>query len=439
MRVLQRFTLKWVDSSSLGCFEAYRNDPYYAFCKICLVKICVARGGKSNLSSHLVTQRHCDANDQFYTAIEVECADHATLHAAIVAQFNRDNIDYKNNLRGFASDGASVMMGRSNSVMRLFKKECPGMISIKCTCHSLALCASYACEKVPVYLEQLMRDIYNYLSSSPKRAKEFQRIQHIVDVKPLKILQPSATRWLSLEAVIKRNLERFDELNMFFSFQVKYDQNSTAIRILNHLNDPTTKPLLLFLNYVLSLINNVNRIFQSVDSKFFEIYNETKTLLAVVLGNLCREDYVMRFYKENVDAADFENFIKSPEEIYVGVEANQVEKSIEQYKKLIFKSICRDFYIELVKQILKRFDFTNPIIKTAASLNPQTFMELPNLNESMIQFPRFLEGIDKQELDNEFRRLKISVTKLNILETNMTWPQLLDVKTHYLQNSTIDI
>ena len=64
--------------------------------------------------------------------------------------------------------------------------------------------------------------------NSPKRSTEFKRIQEIVDLKPLKILHSSVTRWLSLEAVIKRNLDRFDELKLFFSFQTNLEQNRTA-------------------------------------------------------------------------------------------------------------------------------------------------------------------------------------------------------------------
>lgn len=59
--------------------------------------------------------------------------------------------------------------------------ECPDIIHIKCICHSLALCASKACEK------QLMRDIYNYLSNSLKRSVEFETEQVIVGLESMRI------------------------------------------------------------------------------------------------------------------------------------------------------------------------------------------------------------------------------------------------------------
>jgi hypothetical protein len=82
-----------------------------------------------------------------------------------------DGVDYKEQLRGFGSDGASVLMRCENTVMKLLKNYCPDLFVVKCICHSLALCASNACSKLPEYIEQLMRDIYSYLSCSPKKTK----------------------------------------------------------------------------------------------------------------------------------------------------------------------------------------------------------------------------------------------------------------------------
>ncbi|EDS35982.1 26S protease regulatory subunit 6a [Culex quinquefasciatus] len=64
----------------------------------------------------------------------------------------------------------------------------------------MALAASYACRNIPSNVEQMCRDVYSYLSASPLRTSRFDEIQVLLDYKPAKMLHPSATRWLSLEA-----------------------------------------------------------------------------------------------------------------------------------------------------------------------------------------------------------------------------------------------
>nr|XP_029727988.1 uncharacterized protein LOC115266161 [Aedes albopictus] len=487
--VLQKYKEEWAAVGDFKCFSKYENDPFYAWCKICLDRLNISRGGKSNLTTHLQTKRHQEAatkilteekenmsqytypeklmeaeiklcawavennvsfaavdslvsvlktmdpdsavfsklklgrtkagavvdgvlapvqhdelvgkmrkqnfslmidestdistaktlamvvrlleddTDKFqvcdtvYTIVELKACDHRSIYNAIIDEFKKDNIDYKKRLKGFASDGASVMMGSQNSVMKLLKNDCPDLIVVKCTCHSLALCASYACEALPPYVEQLLRDIYSYLSHSPKRSAEFKTIQEILELDPLKMLHPSQTRWLSLEAVVSRNLERLSELKLFFSFQQNYDQNQTARRILTHLNDPMTKPILEFLNYVLPLVNRLNRKFQSEASEYIGIYGEMKAFYLLLLNNLCGDKYIKNL--RNINAPDFEENILPLHSIYVGLAAEESIKTggMDEQRKKTFKEICRNFYVELVKQVKKRFNFNEPTFK----------------------------------------------------------------------------
>lgn len=76
-------------------------------------------------------------------------------------------------------------------------EDVPGIFAMKCICHSLALSASYAFEQLPNSVEELLRNVYNYMKQSFKRLSEFKDFQIFVDCKPNKLLHPCQTRWLS--------------------------------------------------------------------------------------------------------------------------------------------------------------------------------------------------------------------------------------------------
>ncbi|GBP33760.1 Target of rapamycin complex subunit lst8 [Eumeta japonica] len=138
------------------------------------------------------------------------------LFNALIKSFQDANIPLTN-LIGFAADGCSVMMGENNSVSSRLKEHCPGIIIIKCVCHSAHLCASAACKELPRRCEDLAREIYSFFKSSSKRQCQFAEFQEFLNLKPHKMLHPSQTRWLSLVAVVERIPEQWDALKLFFT------------------------------------------------------------------------------------------------------------------------------------------------------------------------------------------------------------------------------
>lgn len=82
------------------------------------------------------------------------------------------------------------MMRSNNSVMSRFHTLIPNLFILKCICHSF-LCASTTCEKLLVYIEVLIRDIYNYPNISLKGTKAFMKFQKFAELKPLKTLHPA--------------------------------------------------------------------------------------------------------------------------------------------------------------------------------------------------------------------------------------------------------
>ena len=78
-----------------------------------------------------------------------------SLFSVLVHEIESRSIPWTN-IIGFASDTASVMVGKINSVLsRLIGKQRLG-----CLCHLAALCASAAMKKLPLSVGKLLIDIF---------------------------------------------------------------------------------------------------------------------------------------------------------------------------------------------------------------------------------------------------------------------------------------
>lgn len=80
--------------------------------------------------------------DRFLTLLPMADATATTIYTSIKNIFVIHDIPYKQNLIGLTSDGANVVVGTNHSVSKLLKDDIPNLFTLKCICHSFALCAS---------------------------------------------------------------------------------------------------------------------------------------------------------------------------------------------------------------------------------------------------------------------------------------------------------
>lgn len=112
---------------------------------------------------------------------------------------------------------------------------------------------SEACKKLPRALEDMARNIYNFLKSSSKRQSELKEFQSFLNLEPHKILHPSQTRWLSLAAVVDRILEQWDGLKLYFTDTYLSQRLLVTEQIYHGLNDMFMQLGYLFLSWALPL------------------------------------------------------------------------------------------------------------------------------------------------------------------------------------------
>ncbi|KAJ8939882.1 hypothetical protein NQ318_023222 [Aromia moschata] len=196
--------------------------------------------------------------DTFLALLPLQGARAHDLYEKIVNFFDHNEIPWRNNLIGFASDGANVMAGRISSLTTKLKAQTQNLFTLKCTC----ICHSF---------------------SFPKRFDTLKEFQTFTDTPIHKILHPSQTRWLSLESAVNRILEQYNALVLFFTDATISEGVLAAQNILNYLRDLLTKPFLLFLQFVLPRFNNLNKETQSETPKIHNLYNSISSTYKVLL------------------------------------------------------------------------------------------------------------------------------------------------------------
>lgn len=119
---------------------------------------------------------------------------------------------------GLGTDGCNAMSGAYNSVISKLREVNPHVTHIKCICHSLQLCTSYAMEKLPSHLEYMMSPTYRYFSNSVLRQQKYANLYSTINVgeQPLKILQLCDTQWLAIAPCLSRILHQYDKLKLHF-------------------------------------------------------------------------------------------------------------------------------------------------------------------------------------------------------------------------------
>ena len=73
------------------------------------------------------------------------------------------------NVVGYASDTANVMVGVNNSVLSHIRDKQPKVFSLGCLCHLANLCSVAALKTLPVSIDSLLIDVFYHFKYSAKR------------------------------------------------------------------------------------------------------------------------------------------------------------------------------------------------------------------------------------------------------------------------------
>lgn len=316
------------------------------------------------------------------------------------------------NCIGFAADTTNVMFGSANSVVSRLQENFPGIVILKCVCHSLHLCSSKACKQLPRQCEDLVRNVYSHFSHSAKKRFSLKHFQGFFEEEPLNILHPSQTRWLSLYQSVKRILQQKDALIVYFVEIEPIEKLATVTQILKNLKDPWIHAYLTFLNFILPKIVSLNVLFQKETPTIYKLHYEMSTTYRTFLQYFCKKDKIDKSSLGGFNPALVSNHLLT-EQIYVGAELLALFQKPEYNNNTslnILKNKCKDFYIELCMEMRARFNFDDPMLSLITIIDPENVMkartrvQMPSLVPLISKLPRIYNE-DPQIIDDEWRAL----------------------------------
>ena len=130
-------------------------------------------------------------------------------------EFDRSCISWSQCV-SFGADNANVMRGLGKGVAGFLINQHPHVYMLGCPCHLIHLAAEKAARQLTVKVEDMLVMVYYYLDKSSKRKSLLKDVQVMCQVEVRKILKQASTRWLSLGQCVRRLIEQWQALELYF-------------------------------------------------------------------------------------------------------------------------------------------------------------------------------------------------------------------------------
>ena len=266
------------------------------------------------------------------------------------------------NVVGYASDTANVMVGAHNSVLSRIRDKQPLVFSLGCLCHLANLCSAAALKSLPVSIDNLLIDVFYHFKYSAKRWEQFSEIQtEFEDIRPLHVLKHSTTRWLSLLRCLKRLLHQWPALHSYFDLRAEEEPNDDRVRrVAKSLKSLEVKLICRFALFALQPINKFTTVFQTHASRIGSVQVDTLSLLRGYLANFIKPEVLTAASDiTTINYCDRNNQL-SNDTLAIGTETllflSEFEDEIEGtlVERKFFRSV-RVFYETVVSKLLAKF------------------------------------------------------------------------------------
>ena len=374
--------------------------------------------------------------------IEKSTANAETITALIVNELKSKGIDIQKMI-GISTDGASVMTGKHNGVVKRLRDEVPELIGVHCAAHRCSLAASQAAKFVPELqsYSRTVTSIFYYFSNSALRCNKLREIQSLLDMPTLKYAEIHSVRWLSLEQAVRVIYRTFPSL--LVTLEHEATNNATAKGLLHEVKQFKFIYCTHILMDILPFLSRMSKVFQcdNIDfSKISPIVDSTISALNdlkespgcyVEMLDVCMvEENDKVLYRRKVsesskkvvdesvecNVSGFEGF-DSIEQESDDSEFREVEVSYYVQQKESVRKVLEKYVDKIVSNFVERFGdqgnlsafsiFVPSVIVNGERVGSQSFLKfgLEELNDLLDKFEGRLR-LQRENCVSEYKQYK---------------------------------
>ena len=282
-------------------------------------------------------------------------------------------------------------------------------------CHLVALSASHASKILPRNIDQLVQDIYNYFSQSAKQIDEFKEFQDFTDTPKHRILKFYDIRRQSLGTCVRRILEQWSPLSLFFQNRIcLIDRIQVSEKIVVELGCIFNKFYFTVLNYVLHITGKLSTVFQSNNPTIHSVYGDCMSGYKSVLSCFMKKQF-LRSTDEEICYLDPSETSSHDElkQMYLGINAAKIMIELAFANKppgaqLEALQRCKNFLVALAEELQRRLSI-NQLMKDLKMLNPGVAIsgDIRTLAPILTKLPNIPINL-LQDLDTQWRQLPLT-------------------------------
>ena len=240
-----------------------------------------------------------------------------------------------------------------------------------------------------------------------------------------------------MKSCVKRILDQYVALQLYFTDEVVNDPTHTNDAILSSLNNKFNRAYLEFMDFNLGRFVSFNLLFQSEMPQLYQLKLEVEKLIKSLCLDFMDVSYVRSTDAFKINPSDIAKQLPL-DKVYLGILATSTLHSIrEECEKdhpsiSLFLSQCKDFLVEAVHQIQDRFGDCQKL-DFLSFLSPSFAysLKIPSLSGLFQEMPFLKEIADLQEVDKEWRDQSLCLNpKLNeSLTAEEYWKVVFQEKT----------